>query len=484
MEHSWQAGFRTQREEVDDAALPVEGDLPDWLAGRFVVNGPGQFEVGDTALAHWFDALAMLRGFRVDGADDAVRYTNRFVRSEDFRVAREAGRVRRSLPGTPADGSAFSRLARSLTGALQDNPSIGVLRREGSLYAVTESPVGVEVDPETLETVGRRDLAAGLDCDATLGHTHVEDGVQWGIGVGFGPDSAYTLFRRPDGGPATPVSRLVFDHHPPYVHAFALTERYAVVPEAPFGVDFRRLLATTPLGGTFVGAVRERSAPPRFHVLDRESGERAAAVEADPFLVYHFANAYEVGEPGPDGRPTAVVVDCVRFDDERAITDLTVANLASEAPALPRGDFVRFRLPLDGGEAERELLHRGPVEFPTVNYAYNAREYRYAYLAATDDGSLPTAVAKVDLDGPTTTRWSRPDLHPGEAVFVPAPGPAGEDDGVLLSLALDAAGDRSVLLCLDAATLTERARAPLPHRLPYGFHGQFYEATGPTRSMA
>jgi carotenoid cleavage dioxygenase-like enzyme len=479
MDTSWQAGFETQHEERRDVVLTVEGSLPEWLSGTYYRNGPGQFAVDGTDLAHWFDALAMVRRLRVDGEANAVRYTNRYVRSEDFQVAREAGRVRRSLPGTPADGSVLGRLARSLTGAFQDNPSIGVLRRDGHLYAVTESPTGLELDPETLETVGRRDLTEGLDCDATLGHTHVDEGVQWGLGVRFGPDSAYTLFRRSGDGPAEPVTRLVFDHHPPYVHAFALTERYAVVPEAPFGVDFRRLLASVPVGGTFVDAVRERSAPPRFHVLDRETGERVAAVEADPFFVYHFANAYET-----DGDDPAVVVDCVVFDDERAITDLTIANLASPDPDLPRGDFVRYRLPLDGGEAERDLLHPGPVEFPTINYGYNGQSYRYAYLAATDEGSLPTALAKVDLTGPTTMRWSQPGLYPGEAVFVPAPSATTEDDGVLLSLALDAAADRSVLLCLDAETLTERARALLPHRLPYGFHGQFYADDGPTRSMA
>jgi hypothetical protein len=32
---------------------------------------------------------------------------------------------------------------------------------------------------------------------------------------------------------------------------------------------------------------------------------------------------------------------------------------------------------------------------------------------------------------------------------------------------------------LGAETLTERARAPLPHRLPYGFHGQFYGPHSP-----
>jgi len=475
MENTWRIGLTTQPEELRDVGVEVEGSFPEWLEGTFLANGPGQFEVGGTALGHWFDALGMLRAVRIDG--DEVRYTNRFVRSEDFRVAREDGRVRRSLPGTPADGSTVRRLYQAVSGAFQDNPSIGVLRLDGKAYAVTESPVGFEIDPETLETSGRRDLTAGLNCDITLGHTHVDDGVQWGLGAGFGRSCTYTLFRRPAGGEPDPVSRLVFDSHPPYVHAFVLTEHYAVVPESPFGIDFRRLLLEAPRGGTFLDAFGPRDAPPRFHVLDRASGERVAAVRADPFFVYHFANAYEEGD--------GVVVDCVAFPDERAVSALTVANLRSDDPDLPRGDFVRFRLPLDGGTAEREPLLRGPVEFPTIHYGrYNGRRYRYAYLAATDHGGLPTAIAKVDLDGPTTRRWSEPGLHPGEAVFVPAPSPATEDDGALLSLALDGRAERSVLLCLDAGSMTERARAVLPHRLPYGFHGQFYEATDPTRSVA
>jgi carotenoid cleavage dioxygenase-like enzyme len=475
MTNTWRAGFRTQREELDDVALDVAGEVPPWLEGTYLVNGPGQFEVGDTDLGHWFDPLAMVRRFAF--ADGAVRYGNRFVRSGDFRAAREDGRVRRSLPGTPADGLALGRVYRALTGALQDNPSIGVLQRGGATYAVTESPVGVAVDPETLATTGRRDLTAGLDADATLGHTHVDDGVQWGLAASFGRESAYTLFRRPDVGDPEPVGRLTFDHHPPYVHAFGLTGRYAVVPAAPFGVDFRTLLAGTLGGTTFVDAVDRRDAPARFHVLDRETGEEVAAPRAEDFFVYHFANAYEDGE--------AVVLDGVAYPDERAMTGLTLSNLRSDDPDVPQGDLVRFRIPLNGGRVERERILAGPMEFPTIHYRrYNGRPYRYAYCAPTDRGSLPTALAKVDVEAGSAERWAAPDLHPGEPLFVPAPSPDAEDDGVLLSLALGTGGERSVLVCLDAGTMAERARAPLPHRVPYGFHGQFYGPPDPGRSMA
>ena len=51
-----------------------------------------------------------------------------------------------------------------------------------------------------------------------------------------------------------------------------------------------------------------------------------------------------------------------------------------------------------------------------------------------------------------------------------------EDDGVLLSVVLDAGAGTSFLLVLDAADLSELARAEVPHHIPFGFHGQFARA--------
>ncbi|MFT4947485.1 MAG: all-trans-8'-apo-beta-carotenal 15,15'-oxygenase, partial [Natronomonas sp.] len=51
---------------------------------------------------------------------------------------------------------------------------------------------------------------------------------------------------------------------------------------------------------------------------------------------------------------------------------------------------------------------------------------------------------------------------------------AAADDGVVLAPALDVEIEQSVLLVLDAATLDELARAQVPHRNPFGFHGRFF----------
>lgn len=474
----YRAGLRTQREELENERLPVDGSFPDWLTGDLVGNGPGQFEAGDTRLRHWFDPLAMLRRFRLD--DGEVTYANRFVRSRDYQFAKRDGGVRTPFPGTPPDRPVWTRIRQVLDGTFPDNPVIGVQRFGDEFAAITESPTALTFDPDTLETTGRRDLTAGLDSDLTLAHVHYDgdEGVFYNLGVSYGRETVYTLFRRPaDGGTPTPLTRLRFAEAP-YIHSFALTDRYAVVTVNAFGLDTTRLLRGAVTRETFLDAFRPLDAPTRFVVLDRSTGEHETTVTAPPAFVYHHANAYE--------RDGELVVDLVAFEDERAVTGLVLSNLRSDEPDLPRGDLYRYRLPLSGGEAARERLYRGPVEFPMINYrAVNGERHRYIYLAETDGGSsLPTDITKVDVETGTVRRWRVSNAYPGEPVFVSAPDPAGEDDGVLLSVVLAPDANRSDLVCLDAETLRERGRAHLPHRLPYGFHGQFYGPSSPGRSMA
>ncbi|MDZ5811469.1 carotenoid oxygenase family protein [Halorubrum sp. AD140] len=472
------AGFRTQREEIENERLPVDGSFPDWLVGDLIGNGPGQFEAGDTRLRHWFDPFALLRRFRIE--DGTVTYANRFVESRDYAFAERGGGVRTPFPGTPPDRPIWTRVRQVLSGTFPDNPVIGVQRFGEELAAVTESPTALTFDPDTLETTGQIDLTAGLDSDLTLAHVHhaPEEDAFYNLGVSYGRETTYTLFRRPaDGGTPTALTRLRFNEAP-YVHSFALTERYAVVTVNAFGLDALRLLRGAVTRETFLDAFRPLDAPLRFVVLNRTTGKHEATVTAPPAFVYHHANAYEA-----DGE---LVVYLVAFDDERAVTGLTLSNLRSDDPDLPSGDLRRYRLPLSGGDADRERLHRGPVEFPTINYrAVNGERHRYVYLAETNGGSsLPTAVAKVDVEAGTVRRWGESNTYPGEPLFVPAPNPTGEDDGVLLSVVLTPDADRSALVCLDAGTLRELGRAHLPHRLPYGFHGQFYGSSSPGRSMA
>jgi carotenoid cleavage dioxygenase len=59
---------------------------------------------------------------------------------------------------------------------------------------------------------------------------------------------------------------------------------------------------------------------------------------------------------------------------------------------------------------------------------------------------------------------------------VPDAAHAAEDDGVLMGFVYDGGTDRSDLVILDAAILETIGAVHLPHRVPFGFHGNWIPA--------
>ncbi|MCL7417249.1 MAG: carotenoid oxygenase family protein, partial [Halalkalicoccus sp.] len=173
-------------------------------------------------------------------------------------------------------------------------------------------------------------------------------------------------------------------------------------------------------------------------------------------------------------------------EDFSIVPALALANLRSRTPDIPAGELRRYRLDLDTERAEGRTLFEGPIEFPTTNYAEaNLHPYRFCYGVGTDSGSFNDRLHKVDVEHESDREWTDKGIHPGEPLFVPRPGGDAEDDGVLLSVALDTDEERSCVLVLDAAEFEEIARAYLPHALPFDFHGTFYgEGQKPTPSMS
>ncbi|MFC4357652.1 carotenoid oxygenase family protein [Halobium salinum] len=512
MTADYRVGLRPARVEHDRIALPVEGSLPGWLRGTFVRNGPGTFAVGDRELAHWFDGFAMLRAYRVDGADgdnDRVEFSNRFLRSEAYRYAREHGELGYREFASDPPTSALDRLRRLRDPGFTDNATVDVDHLGGEFVATTESPRAVAFDLDSLRT--RRTVGYPDDLGATdTVHPHFdfETGAHLGFATDFGRDPGYVYYRiSPGEREREPLGRVSMDP-PGYVHSFSLTERYAVFTVPPFVVD-------SPLA-----FLRDRPVIENFRwrpelgtrvvVLDRETGAERARYRTAPFFVFHAANAFERPVASGSGE---LVVDLVAFPDADVVSDFYLDNLRVDDPSLPTGELRRLRLPFDPEYGERtsgtvvtETHHRGPVAFPTINYERcNGRPYRYVWAAGNRERppeSLPNRLVKVDLRSGTTRVWQERGTFPSEAVFVPAPDDAGdsddaasdaaaaddaapaEDDGVLLASVLDADAERTFLLVLDAATMTELARATVPTAMPLGFHGQFYrEGERPTRSM-
>jgi carotenoid cleavage dioxygenase-like enzyme len=477
-------GLHTLSEERHDVTLPVTGTVPEWLSGTYILNGPGQFEIGGEEVNHWFDGLAMLRRFTID--DGEVTYTNRFLRSEEFEHARETGDLKRLQFGTTAPKSLVERVRTTVSPSLTDNASVSITRYGDQLAAVTETPRLTTIDPQTLEATGQVSFQDETDTAVqwTLAHAHHDADRETVVDLGFhiGPTHRYVLLEREVGSTRRREIGSVSTDRLSYVHSFGLTDRYAVIVESPLKLRVRRLFQDRPFIERFAW---DESLDTRFLIVDRQSGRLVADPETTPFMTYHHVNAFEQGD--------TLVVDLIAYDNDYAVRGLSLDRTRSETDEFPVGRLRRYEIALGatGASVDSETLHPGPVSMPTMDYTRrNMKPYQYAYCAGHEPPASPELmqrIVKIDVREGDATDWDAGGDYLSEPLFVPRPSGTAEDDGVVLSTAIDVDGTMSWLVVLDAGRLEELARARVPHCLPFPTHGQFYEsltAPTPVRSMS
>jgi beta,beta-carotene 9',10'-dioxygenase len=452
------AGFDSLDRETRVDRLPLEGRLPEWLQGSLVRTGPAKWEVGEQTMRHWFDGFAMLHRFGISGGE--VSYANRFLETRAYRAAQEKGEIVYSEFATDPCRSLFARVVSMFSPKLTDNANVNLVKLGERYITMTETPIPVEFDGETLETVGVAYKPPGM---LTTAHPHLDraSGGMLNYAAKIGARNSYRFFQLAPGAEKPEVVGRLPVKEPAYMHSFGLTERWLVLAEFPLVVN----PISIPLSGRpYIENYRwkpERGT--RFTLIDRDSGEATGPFETDPFFCFHHVNAYE--ENG------AVVVDACTYGDAQIVEDLYLDRLREGKPA-DRAEMRRFRIDLSSRKVTSEQLSEG-LELPRINYGRNnERAYRYAWGVDVESGWLDRIV-KVDTEERTSISWSEDGCSPGEPVFVAEPDSSAEDAGALLSVVFDARSGNSFMLVLDAADLTELARAEAPHHIPYGFHGQF-----------
>jgi carotenoid cleavage dioxygenase-like enzyme len=458
---AYSRGFASLAEERD-CELPVEGDLPAWLDGALYRNGPGRFEAGGRTVEHWFDGLAMLRRF---GFGDGVRYTNRYLRTEEY-DAWEAGRLGAGQFGTAPSGLR-QRLRSWVRPEATDNANVNVLPVGDRIVALTEAPRMVAADPRSLETLGEFAFADELTGHLTTAHPvrdpHRAESINYV--TRFGRESEYVVYRLQEGARSRERIGTVSVDVPAYMHSFGLTARYVVLVEFPLVVHPLDVVLPWRRDESFLDVLSwEPERGTRFLVLDRDTGQRVATAEAPATFAFHHVNAFERGE--------TLVVDVVAFEGPAAMAALELDGLQAGDADPPRGTLQRYRVPLSGGRASHEERFAG-ITLPRVPAPVRTREYRYAYAQGlTADADFANELVKVDVAAGTAEHFGEPGRYYGEPVPVAGPGDA-EDAGVVLAVALDTERERSELVVLDAVEFDLRARAPLPHVLPFDFHGRY-----------
>jgi beta,beta-carotene 9',10'-dioxygenase len=452
-------GFDSLDEEARLDRLPVRGELPAWLQGSLIRTGPARWEVGDRAMNHWFDGLAMLHRFSFAGGE--VSYANRFLESRAYRAARDRGEIAYSEFATDPCRSLFARVGAMFSPKLTDNANVNLTKLGERFIAMTETPIPVQFDTETLAAAGVPYRPPG---QLSTAHPHMDRTTKGMLNYAarLGPRTSYRFFllRPRSSKPEMIAKRNV--REPAYMHSFGLTERWLVLAEFPFVVNPPRLAFS---GRPYIENYRWKpELGTRFHLFDRSGGAGLGPFETEARFGFHHVNSYE-----EDGE---VVVDICTFPDAGIVEDLYMERLRAGKPiATPH--LERFRISPESGTVQSERLIEEPIELPRINYARcNERPYQYAWGVGTGGGWIDRIV-KADVVERRAAVWSEDGCFPGEPVFVAAPDAEAEDEGILLSVVLDGRVGNSFLLVLDAHTLDELARAEVPHHIPFGFHGQF-----------
>ncbi len=431
---------RPVTEEVTVLNPTVIGELPAELDGSFLRIGPNPLGEFDPARHNVLAGDAMVHGLRI--RDGRVEwYRNRWVRTD--RVSRAFGEL--AAPG-PRHG-------------LCDNCNGNLIRHAGRTYAVGDAgALPTELSGE-LATVARSDFDGTLPAGFSA-HPEIDPltGEMHAIAYYHELPHIQYLIIGVDGRvrKAEPISM----KNTPMMHAFSLTERYAVIYDLP--VTFSPAAAAA---GSRLPYAWDDSHGARLGVLPREGGDADVLwMDVDPCYVFHPLNAYET-----DRR---IVIDLIRHE-----------RVFDRDPLLPgesNPTLWRWTVDLPSGMVTERQLDDYVQEFPRIDDRYKGSRNRYGFTTAVrpEAGGI--------FAGPALLRHDllaqRTDVHEfgagresGEAVFVPRTGYAPEGDGWLMSLVYDRATDRSDLVVLDTADFAGEpvATVKLPVRVPHGFHGMW-----------
>jgi carotenoid cleavage dioxygenase-like enzyme len=137
-----------------------------------------------------------------------------------------------------------------------------------------------------------------------------------------------------------------------------------------------------------------------------------------------------------------------------------------------------------GKGTERRITHL-PGDFPVIDSSLLGRKNRFFYYVSLvgNPGSntiLFKNVVKYDrVANVVSVHTPQDGMHCGEFVFVPRSNrnPKDEDDGYLVSFCHNGKTNQSEFYIIDAKTMAENpvARVSLPQRVPWGFHGLWFD---------
>lgn len=443
----------------------VAGTIPSHVRGRYYVNGPAKFRRNGLQYNHWLDGDGMVACLAF--GDKSIDFSCRYVQTQKFRDEEQAQKPLYRTFGTryPDD-----RLRRGIT--LESPSNVSVYPCNGTLLAFGEQSLPMQMDPETLETLGIWTFDGQLtELSPFSAHPKFDErtGELSNFGISFaGREPVLNFYRfRADGSLAYRTRQAI--DHPCSVHDFCITEKYAVICLSPYLLDFERM---TKRNFTIQESLQwSPELPTVLLVLSRDDGRVVQEVETDLAFCLHTINGYEC-----DGR---LVVDLIEMDQPVYPQYQPLDQLLCEVPpARP----VRLTIDVTTGTQRERLDFNGfeCADFPAIDSRQQMLPTSHFWALGMSNPAA-SGPKLYDQLGHLTWELQQTDMfttRPGqfcgaEPVFVPASDSSTE--GTLICQLIDVENGRSSFALFDASNVSQGPIAEIPLRSPlhFGFHASF-----------
>ena len=465
------------RIEADVYDVEVEGRLPDALNGTYYRNS------ADPQYPPLHGTDIFING---DGMIHMVRFENghvdlktRYVRTEKFLAERAA---RRAIFGSYRNPYTDDPAAAGLNAGTANT---SVVWHGGKLLALKEADRPMELDPETLATIGHWDFDGALTSKTFTAHPKLDPDTGEMIAFAYNCDGrASTAIEiywiAADGTLGRTES---FDApYPSMVHDFSVSKEHIAFTICPMVNDWERVQR----GEAFFHW--DDRLPTRVAVIPRDQGVSGLRwyEHPSPVMQTHTFNAWDAAGQlhvehfitgtgwlsqfpdinDPDNHEQPPFAQRWSFDVDDDTADDT---------ADIRADFDTARMFEQFGEMPvvdpRHAMHR------TRHFWFGTFNPQLGPMLEWGPKGPPfTCMGHFDADRGSLDYWyAGPDSAPEEPCFVPKSPDADEGDGWLLTMVGRRAENRTDLVVLDALDLAAGpiATVRFPCRLHEGFHGIF-----------
>jgi len=459
-------GFKSLNIEHKIKNIPIDGLFPSWLNGAYIAVGPGRFEIGDSKSDHWLDGFGMLHKFTISKGE--VSYRNKMVNSSYYKDSLQKGSMVACYPDP--NQSMFSKIAGAFSSTDRreyDNANVNVIQMNGKCMCLTETPKPLLFGFDSLETQTPYVFNDEIEGHFSSAHplydplTH-----EWfNFVINYGRTSTYTVYSCKEGNNIRTVRGQTTTSYPSYMHSFCLTPHYIVLLHMPFTVNpYDLILKSKPFIENFTWKPKQGT---QFIIFDRETGKLVNTITTKAFFALHQINAFE--------KHGHIVIDLAAYKNAEIIKTFYLEPIHSHKHTIaPKSKIKRFILDVDKKQAIRKTVHKTSIEMPRINNSCRQSQHRYVYAMSSNKPSSPNKLVKIDTQTGAKKNWSWPNCYPSEPTFIANPDGTNEDDGVIVSIVLDAHKKQSFLLVLDAQSFAPIGQAWVPHHIPFIVHGNYF----------